>query len=272
MLTWFITGASRGLGRLIAQAALDRGDRVAATARTPSTLAGLDCLHLPLDVTDPAAVRAAVTTAHAELGRLDVVVNNAGAGQMGAIEEVPDAAARALFDVNFFAVLDVIRTALPILRAQGSGHIITIGSIGGFIQGAGMGLYGATKFALEAVTEALNAECRPLGIHATIIEPGALRTDFISSDSMRHAPELPAYTPTAGARREWIRTLPGTQPGDPAAAARAIVDLAHTPNPPTRLPLGSDAVARMEAKLAHVRAELDHWRAVAEGIDYQDGR
>ncbi|MGX7825333.1 SDR family NAD(P)-dependent oxidoreductase [Actinokineospora sp. 24-640] len=267
--TWFITGAGRGLGRELAIAALARGDTVTATARSVESLSDLDCLTLPLDVTNPPSIHATVSAAVDAHGRLDVVVNNAGVGLMGAVEEVSDAEARALFDVNFFGPLEVIRAVLPVLRAQGSGHIINIGSVGGFVQAAGMGVYGATKFALEAITEALNAECAPLGITATVIEPGALRTDFLDNSSLTQSTTtLDAYTPTAGARRAWAAAINGTQPGNPTAAANAIVDIAHTPHPPTRLQLGTDAITRVEAKLHHVHTELETWRPLATGIDY----
>ncbi|MGW2374953.1 oxidoreductase [Kitasatospora sp. NPDC001683] len=270
MSVWFVTGASRGLGAEITREALERGHRVIATARDVSAVLeayphqpdGL--LAVKADVTEPQQLTAAVAAGLARFGRIDVVANNAGYGLVGAIEETPDEAARALFDVNVFGVLNTLRATLPTLRAQRSGHVLNIGSVGGFATAPAVGLYGASKFALEGITEALHGELAPLGVRVTIIEPGGFRTDFLSGSSLRTEPATIAdYTAGAGPVREGLAQHDGRQPGDPAKAARAIVDITEAAEPPLRLQLGADAVERVEAKLELVRRELDQWRHVA---------
>ncbi len=270
MGVWFVTGASRGLGAQITREALDRGHSVIATARDASAVlraypeppAGL--FAASADVTEPQQLAAAVEAGLAEFGRIDVVVNNAGYGLVGAVEEASDDAVRALFDVNVFGVLNTLRATLPTLRAQRSGHVLNIGSVGGFATAPGVGLYGASKFALEGITEALHAELAPLGVHVTIVEPGGFRTDFLNASSMHTEPAtIPDYTAAAGPVREALAAHDGRQPGDPAKAAKAVVDLTETAEPPLRLALGADAVDRIEAKLALVRDELDTWRKVS---------
>ncbi|MFI5982250.1 oxidoreductase [Streptomyces sp. NPDC051555] len=270
MSVWFVTGASRGLGAEITREALDRGHSVIATARDASAVrraypqgrAGL--LAVDADVTEPEQLAAAVEAGLARFGRIDIVANNAGYGLIGAIEEVSDEAARALFDVNVFGVLNTLRATLPTLRAQRSGHVLNIGSVGGFATAPAAGLYGASKFALEGVSEALHGELAPLGVRVTIVEPGGFRTDFLSSSSMRVEPaSIPDYLAGAGPVREALARNDGHQPGDPVKAAKAIVDLTEVAEPPLRLQLGADAVERVEAKLDLVRSELDQWRHVA---------
>ncbi|MEU7072426.1 oxidoreductase [Streptomyces narbonensis] len=275
MSVWFVTGASRGLGAKITREALGRGHSVIATARDASAVmraypdepGGL--LAVSADVTEPGQLTAAVEAGLAEFGRIDVVVNNAGYGLVGAVEEVSDEAARALFDVNVFGVLNTLRATLPTLRAQRSGHVLNIGSVGGFATAPGVGLYGASKFALEGISEALHGELAPLGIHVTIVEPGGFRTDFLDSSSMQVEPaSIADYTAGAGPVREALAHNNGRQPGDPVKAAKAVVDITETADPPLRLQLGADAVERVEAKLDLVRRELDAWRheALATGI------
>ncbi|WP_329192045.1 MULTISPECIES: oxidoreductase [unclassified Streptomyces] len=270
MSVWFVTGASRGLGAEITREALDRGHSVIATARDVSSVldaypnkpAGL--LALSADVTDESRLTAAVRAGLAEFGRIDIVVNNAGYGLVGAVEEVSDQAARALFDVNVFGVLNTLRATLPTLRAQRSGHVLNIGSVGGFATAPGVGLYGASKFALEGISEALHGELAPLGVRVTIVEPGGFRTDFLNSASLQVEPaSIADYVTGAGPVREALARNDGRQPGDPAKAAKAIVDVTEAAEPPLRLQLGADAVDRVEAKLDLVRRELDGWRPVA---------
>ncbi|MCB5164382.1 SDR family NAD(P)-dependent oxidoreductase [Streptomyces bambusae] len=275
MGVWFVTGASRGLGAQITREALERGHSVIATARDASAVkqaypdapAGL--LAVSADVTDPGQLAAAVEAGLAEFGRIDVVVNNAGYGLVGAVEEVSDEAARALFDVNVFGALNTLRATLPTLRAQRSGHVLNIGSVGGFATAPGVGLYGASKFALEGISEALHGELAPLGVRVTIVEPGGFRTDFLNAASIRVEPaSIPDYTAGAGPVREALAQNDGRQPGDPVKAAKAVVDVTEAAEPPLRLQLGADAVERVEAKLDLVRRELDAWRdtALATGI------
>lgn len=270
MSVWLVTGASRGLGAEITREALDRGHSVIATARDASTVLraypqqpdGL--LAVNADVTEPQQLTAAVEAGLARFGRIDIVANNAGYGLVGAIEETSDKAARALFDVNFFGVLNTLRATLPTLRAQRSGHVLNIGSVAGFATAPAVGLYGASKFALEAVSEALHGELAPLGVRVTIVELGGHRTDFLSGLSMQVEPaSIADYAAAAGPVREALAGYDGRQPGDPVKAAKAIVDITEATEPPLRLQLGADAIERIEAKLDLVRRELHQWRHVA---------
>ncbi|MDV9172282.1 oxidoreductase [Streptomyces sp. W16] len=270
MSVWFVTGASRGLGAEITREALERGHSVIATARDVSAVRraypqkpdGL--LAVNADVTEPEQLTAAVQAGLAEFGRIDIVANNAGYGLIGAVEEISDKAARALFDVNVFGVLNTLRATLPTLRAQRSGHVLNIGSVGGFATAPAAGLYGASKFALEGVSEALHGELAPLGVRVTIVEPGGFRTDFLNSLSIQVEPaSIADYLAGAGPVREALAANDGRQPGDPVKAAKAIVDITEVAEPPLRLQLGADAIERVEAKLDLVRRELDQWRQVA---------
>ncbi|MFF8408587.1 oxidoreductase [Streptomyces omiyaensis] len=270
MSVWFVTGASRGLGAEITREALERGHGVIATARDASAVLrayprvpeGL--LAVDADVTEPEQPAAAVEAGLARFGRIDVVVNNAGHGLVGAVEETSDRAVRALFDVNVFGVLNTLRATLPTLRAQRSGHVLNIGSVGGFATAPAVGLYGASKFALEGISEALHGELAPLGVRVTIVEPGGFRTDFLSGPSLRVEPATVAdYAVATGPVRKALAGFDGRQPGDPAKAAKAVVDLTEAAEPPLRLQLGADAVERVEAKLELVRRELEQWRHVA---------
>ncbi|MCX4807676.1 oxidoreductase [Streptomyces sp. NBC_01214] len=270
MSVWFVTGASRGLGAEITREALDRGHSVIATARDASSVlraypnkpAGL--LAVNADVTEVGQLTVAVQAGLAKFGQIDIVVNNAGYGLVGAVEEVSEEAARALFDVNVFGVLNTLRATLPTLRARRSGHVLNIGSVGGFATAPGVGLYGASKFALEGISEALHGELAPLGVRVTIVEPGGFRTDFLNRSSMRVEPaSIADYVAGAGPVREALARNDGHQPGDPVKAAKAIVDVTEAAEPPLRLQLGADAIERVEAKLDLVRRELDGWRHVA---------
>jgi NAD(P)-dependent dehydrogenase (short-subunit alcohol dehydrogenase family) len=271
---WFITGASRGLGLEIVRAARAQGHAVVAAARDPQAAAdavGRDEQLLPvkLDVTDQAQAQAAVAAALARFGRIDVLVNNAGRGLLGAVEEASAQETRAVFTVNVDGLLNVTRAVLPAMRRQRSGRILNISSMAGFTAWAGWGVYAATKFAVEGLSEALDAEVRPLGIRVTIIEPGRFRTDFLDERSLHRAAQvIPDYSATAGAARQRAVTTHRSQPGDPAKGAAAIVSLGASTDPPLRLQLGADAVATVEAKLAQVTAELAAWRKVAQSTGY----
>jgi NAD(P)-dependent dehydrogenase (short-subunit alcohol dehydrogenase family) len=268
--TWFITGASRGLGREWTIAALDRGDSVAATARDTATLDDLvkrfgdRILPLRLDVTDREADFAAVRRAHEHFGRLDVVVNNAGYGQFGMIEEITEQEARAQFETNLFGVLWVTQAALPFLRAQRSGHILQVSSIGGISAMANIGIYNASKWALEGLSQALAQEVADFGIKVTIIEPGGYATDWHGS-SAKHATRNPAYDEArervpGGGQRPARR---GFTPGDPVASRRAVLAVVEAENPPLRLFLGeaplSIATRDYESRLASWR----EWQPLA---------
>jgi NAD(P)-dependent dehydrogenase (short-subunit alcohol dehydrogenase family) len=255
---WLVTGASRGFGRVWAEAALKRGDRVVATARNPEKLNDLDKIYgdavmiLPLDVTDRDAVFDAVGRAHRHFGQLDVVLTSAGYGYMGAIEELEPEQVKANFDTNVFGTLSVIQAALPILRAQASGHFLTVSSIGGIIGFPTGGSYTASKFVVEAMSEALAGEVTAFGIKVTILEPGQFATEFRSS--VRSPPTIAAYDPIRQAIRTSFRP---EDYGDPAATAAAVLKAVDADEPPLRLVLGSTTIAKFNAAY---EARLGNWR------------
>lgn len=276
MRTWFITGASRGFGALVANLALEKGDAVVATARNPrSVTAALgehpNLLAVALDVTDEAQAHAAAGEAIRRFGKIDVLLNNAGFGLLGAVEEATAAEVEALYRTNVFGVLNVCRAILPHMRRARSGHILNISSIGGYRSGPGFGVYCSTKFAVEGLTEALAAELAPLGIKVTVVEPGYFRTDFLDARSLSvSGSRIEDYAETAGAVREHAENLSHRQPGDPAKLAAALVDLGGRPDAPLRMPYGTDTVAAIEAKNAFVAQELATWRHVSVSTDFQD--
>lgn len=266
---WLITGSSTGFGRSLTEAVLKKGDSVIATARKPEQLDDLvtnypdQAKAVRLDVTNPQEIRDAIAATIDAFGRIDVLVNNAGYGTVGAIEEVSDQAIRRQFDTNVFGALNMMRTVLPIMRQQRSGHILNISSVGGFVSFGATGIYCATKFALEALSEALAKEVATLGIKVTIIEPGAFRTDF--NGRSLSAPEqlIEDYAPVSSTFLKWLEDMDGKQPGDPDKAAAAMIQVVESDNPPLRLALGVDAVAAIEEKLKSVKAELDAWKEVS---------
>jgi len=270
--TWFITGASRGFGALIAARALEAGDAVVATARDPSQLrAHPRMLSLALDVTNETQAREAVTAAVAQFGRIDVLVNNAGYGVIGAIEETSATEVERVFATNVFGLLAVTRAVLPQLRAQRAGHVLNLSSIGGYASATGFGIYCATKFAVEAISEAMSLELEPLGIRTTVIEPGYFRTTFLSPESVvSTAARIDDYANTVGAVRTFAQGADGQQPGDPERLADAVLALVAADAPPRRLPLGADTVRRIEAKHRSVEAELAQWRTLALSTGFVD--
>jgi NAD(P)-dependent dehydrogenase (short-subunit alcohol dehydrogenase family) len=274
MKTWFITGASRGFGARVARLALDQGDNVVATARrAEAVVAALGehprLLAQPLDVTDERQAREAAAAAVARFGRIDVLLNNAGFGLLGAVEEASAEDVERLYRTNVFGLLGVTRAVLPKMRAQRSGRILNISSIGGYRSGPGFGVYCSTKFAVEGLSEALHQELAPLGIHVTVVEPGYFRTDFLDASSLSVSPlRIDDYTPTVGKVRNAASGLNHEQPGDPDKLAKVLVAFADAPNPPVRLPLGSDTVAAIEAKHAADAAILAEWRAVSVSTDF----
>lgn len=276
MKTWFITGASRGFGARIAEKALARGDVVVATARDPATVTSRlgpqdTLLALRLDVDDPAEALAAAARAEARFGRIDVLVNNAGYGLVSAVEEATPAEIEALFRTNVFGLLNVTRAVLPVMRRHRSGRIVNLSSIGGYRAGPGFGVYSATKFAVEALTESLHAELKPLGIGVTAVEPGYFRTDFLDGSSLRFgATVIEDYAPTAGAARDIARQRNHRQPGDPDRLAEIVLRLADSADLPVRLPLGSDTIAAIEAKHRSDAAIIAAWRTVAVSTDHAD--
>ncbi|ABR60061.1 SDR family NAD(P)-dependent oxidoreductase [Sinorhizobium medicae] len=274
MKTWFITGASRGFGARIAQLALERGDNVVATARNvvpikenlgdrPNLLAAA------LDVANEQQARDAARQAVERFGSIDVLLNNAGFGLIGAVEEATAEEIERLYRTNVFGLLTVTRAVLPQMRAQRSGRVLNISSIGGYRAGAGFGVYCSTKFAVEGLSEALHAELAPLGIHVTVIEPGYFRTDFLDSSSLSvSGNRIADYDSTAGAVREHASAMNHNQPGDPEKFARQLVAFADVADPPVRVPFGSDTVAAIEAKHASDAETIRKWRQVSLSTDY----
>ncbi|WP_457322805.1 oxidoreductase [Roseateles sp. P5_E11] len=273
---WFITGASRGFGLEVARAALARGDKVVATARQPQSVTSAlgahdDLLAVALDVTDEVQGQAAARAAIDRFGRIDVLLNNAGYGLLGAVEDASASEVERQFATNVFGLLAVTRAVLPYMRERRSGHIINISSIGGYIAYPGWGVYGASKFAVEGLTEALAMELAPLGVYATVAEPGFFRTDFLADQSVvRTAKEIPDYTETVGQMRQFATAANGQQPGDPLKFAQAMLTLADSPKPPVRLPVGSDTIVAIDKKHRQVEAELAAWRELAESTDHDD--
>jgi NAD(P)-dependent dehydrogenase (short-subunit alcohol dehydrogenase family) len=268
--TWFITGASRGFGRIWTEAALTRGDQVAATARNVATLDDLKqrfgdaVLPLTLDVTQAEQTRQAVAQAHAHFGRLDVVLNNAGYSLVGTAEEVSVEEVRAVFDTNFLGTLRVIQAALPLLRQQGSGHIIGVSSTLGQVTLPLIGLYCATKWAFEALHESLAQEVKPFGIKVTLLEPGAYATEFGSPESLKMATPMDAY---AGLRQQVFSRLTSTERGNPQATPEAVFQLVDAPEPPLRMMLGKNGLPWVRGAYAERIATWEAWEAVANSAE-----
>jgi len=273
---WFVTGASSGFGRAIAEAAAGAGETVVAAVRRPAALDGLVEAYpglidpVALDVTDAAAGKAAIDAAVARHGRIDVLVNNAGRTQVGAVEETTDEELRSLFDLHLFGPFALTRAVLPHMRERGSGAVVMMSSVGGQVVMPGFGVYCATKFGLEAVAEALAAEVGPFGITVMAVEPGAFRTNLFGPGAVVLSEENPAYAATAGLTRRFVESGDGTQPGDPVKAAAAIRTALAAAQTPLRLPLGSDAVDRIVTHLDTVREELLTWEKVSRGTDVDD--
>ena len=274
---WLITGASTGLGRVLAEQVLAAGGLVVATARKPEQLAllhekyGQQALALALDVTDEISVENALAAAVEHFGRIDVLVNNAGYGLVGAIEEASDEDIRAEFETNVFGLLRVTRAVLPGMRAQRSGHILNLSSIGGLIATPGLGYYNATKFAVEAFSEALAGEVKPLGIHVTTVEPGPFRTDFLGRSGVISETRIADYDASAANARKYFTENDGKQKGDPVRAAQAMMAAVAAAEPPRHLLLGKSAWERMDARLGQWRKDLDAGRETALGADFPEG-
>ncbi|WP_374585672.1 oxidoreductase [Pseudoduganella sp.] len=275
---WFITGASRGFGLLIARDALARGDAVVAAARNPQTVVDALGVHpkllaVQLDVTREAAAVVAAQAAIERFGRIDVLVNNAGYGILGAVEETSAEEVRRNYETNVFGLLNVSRAVLPHMRRQRSGHVINISSLGGYQAYHGWGVYGSTKFAVEGLSEAMAQELAPLGVHVTVVEPGFFRTDFLDATSLVETQaRIDDYKDTVGAMRTFAAGVNHAQPGDPAKLARAMLALADAAQPPLRLQLGSDAVARAYEKHQQVERELAQWKELALSTDFAPAR
>ena len=270
---WLITGTSSGLGRALTQAALDDGDRVVATARSTDRIDDLRrqfpdrAITVALDVTDPGQARKAIDAAIDAFGRIDVLVNNAGYGVLGAVEELTDDELHRQFETNLFGALNVTRAALPQLRHQRSGHIVQLSSLSATVANPGEGAYVASKAALEGVSESLAKELAPLGIRLTIVQPGPFRTDF-AGRSLEKADPIDDYAETVGAARELLAQLDGNQPNDPARGAAAIIQATKADDPPLHLVLGEYAIDAVRAALDERRDELDAWAAVGSATAF----
>jgi NAD(P)-dependent dehydrogenase (short-subunit alcohol dehydrogenase family) len=277
--TWFITGATRGLGADVAAAALKAGDRVVATGRQRAAVGdklGPDndrLLALELDVSDAAQAKAAVAAALERFGAIDVLVNNAGYGHLGYFEETTPADIEAQYATNVFGLFNVTRAVLPAMRAARKGHVFNLSSVAGY-RGIETGsLYCSSKFAVEGFSESLAAELAPFGIHVTIVEPGPFRTDFLKPESLRFvAAEVPDYADRRDASRASFEQRNGKQQGDPVLLAEALVTLASAPQPPLRFTAGALAVNGLDAKLAAMKAELDRWRDLGLATDFPEGQ
>ena len=271
---WLITGASSGFGRLLAEYLLSLDAKVIATARKVEAVEDLvrrypgNAVALPLDVTKQQSIDKAVADALARVGHIDVLVNNAGYGVTGAIEEVTEAEYTPMFETNVFGLINLTKALLPQFRERRSGAIVNFSSIGGLIGAPGWGYYNATKFAVEGLSEALGAELAPLGVHVMVVEPGPFRTEFLGRSGVEAKERISDYEQTAGKTREYFQTQSGKQPGDPQRAVEAVVAAVSDPNPPRHLLLGKIALSRFRKRLEDWKTELDSWQATTEGADF----
>ena len=268
---WFITGCSTGFGRQLAKQILESGDRAVITARKPEDIkefaASDRALILKLDVTDNKQIEAAVKAAHEKFGRIDVLVNNAGLGYFGSVEESEEDQVRWMFDVNVFGLGNMTKGVLPIMRAQRSGCIVNIASLAGIRSFAGLGYYNATKFAVEGLSGALAQEVKPLGIKVIVVEPSGFRTDWAGRSANESPHQIADYAETASVKCEQVREASGKQPGDPVLAAKAIIEAAKSPNPPRHLPLGNAAFEGGTAALESLLKDFRAGEAVARAAD-----
>ena len=273
---WFITGCSTGFGRELARMVLKRGYSAVVTARDPARAEdiakGYDerALVLELDVTDPVEVEAATKSAEKRFGRIDVLVNNAGIGYFGAVEESDEDEVRRMFEINFFGLSAMTRAVLPVMRRQRSGHIVNISSIGGLKSFPALAYYNATKYAVEGFSESLALETAPLGIRVTIVEPSGFRTDWAGRSASERKTTISDYAPTAGKNLGNLRQYSGKQPGDPVRAAAAIIAAVESPNPPLRLLLGRAALKGARAKLETLKRDFDAWEKTTVEADFPD--
>lgn len=273
---WLITGCSTGFGFALAEAVLAKGDCLLATARKPEQLRALidqypnTARAVRLDVTLSQERQAAVDAAIQTFGRIDVLVNNAGYGLIGALEEVSDSDIRQAFETNFFGAVHLTRTVLPLMRQQSRGHIVNMSSTAGLVGFGGSSIYCATKFAVEGISEALAKEVESFGIKITLIEPGAFRTNFNGRSLSTAEQFMDAYNSVSSASLQWFKDMDGQQPGDPVKAAQAIIQAVESPNPPLRLALGTDAMSLIQDKLESVKTSLNDWQQVTMSTEHTD--
>jgi NAD(P)-dependent dehydrogenase (short-subunit alcohol dehydrogenase family) len=272
---WFITGISSGLGKALADALIENGDFVIGTFRKAVQVEEFNAQYTgkafayQLDITDNQAIKWVIENIAATYGKIDVLVNNAGYGFAGAVEEASEAEVRAVFEANFFGSLHVTQAVLPMMRKQKSGQIIQISSHGGIKAFAGFGIYNASKFALEGFSEALAQEVSPLGIKLTIVEPGPFRTGFANAGFVQSQNKIDDYQSTSGAFKERMKAVDGKQEGDPVKAAKAIIQITNIENPPLRLPLGKVPLTTIQMKIDSVQKDLNDWRIVAESVVFE---
>jgi NAD(P)-dependent dehydrogenase (short-subunit alcohol dehydrogenase family) len=270
---WFITGCSTGFGRELAKEVLQAGYKAVVTARNTNDIVDIvsaypeTALAVQLDVTNAAAIASSVEQATQHFGSIDVLVNNAGIGYFGAIEESDEAEVRRMFDINFFGLANMTNAVLPIMRKQRSGHIINIASIGGLVSFPGVGFYNATKYAVDGLSESLAKEVAHLGIKVTVICPSGFRTDWAGRSANNATKVIDDYAPTAHANKDTIRGYSGNQPGDPIMAAKAIVMVTETEKPPMRLLLGAGAMKGGRRKLEELKTDFDTWESITIGAD-----
>jgi NAD(P)-dependent dehydrogenase (short-subunit alcohol dehydrogenase family) len=272
MPVWFITGCSTGFGRELAMHLLERGYTTVVTARNPDDVSDLarvrNSLVLKLDVTDQDQIDTAIKTAEERFGRIDVLVNNAGIGYFGAVEESEEEQVRRMFEINVFGLSRMIQAVLPGMRKQRKGFIVNFSSIGGLCSFPALGFYNATKFAVEGLSEALWQEVEPLGIKVMVVEPSGFRTDWAGRSANESKQLIADYAATAGAWRNNVRAISGKQAGDPVRAAQAILQVVESPNPPHHLLLGNAAYEAATAKLQNLSKEFSSWEAVSRGADF----
>jgi NAD(P)-dependent dehydrogenase (short-subunit alcohol dehydrogenase family) len=272
---WLITGCSTGLGRALAQQVLKAGYRVVASARDPSTVEdigeeyGDNALAVELDVAKPDQVKAVIEVANDRFGGVDVLVNNAGYGYIGAVEEGEDVAVRAMFETNVFGTWNTIKAVLPGMRERRHGHIVNISSVGGLTTFPAVGFYHMTKFAVEALSETLAKEVVPFGIGVTIVEPGGFRTDFRGRSMKQSGIRLPAYAETTGRARESLLASHGKQQGDPSLGAKAVITALEADRPPLHLVIGGDALDLIRQKLSDLQFDLDTWEGLTRSTNFR---
>ena len=271
---WFITGCSTGFGRALASLALQQGNRVVVTARKTSDIEDIvapypeTAIAFKLDVTDKADIKASVEKALETFGGIDVLVNNAGIGYFGAVEESEEDEVRRMFEINVFGLANMTKEVLPIMRKQRSGHIVNIASIGGLVSFPAVGFYNATKYAVDGLSESLAKETAHLGIKVTVIAPSGFRTDWAGRSANNSKIEIEDYAPTAGKNKNDIRGYSGNQPGDPVRAAKAIMKAVDSTNPPLRLLLGAAALKGARNKLVQLQKDFDEWEETTVGADF----
>jgi len=274
--TWLITGCSGGFGRILSEAALSRGDRVVVTARNADSIRDFaerypqQALAISLDVTRTGDAAAAVAQAEKRFGGIDILVNNAGFGLVGAVEECEPAEYRPMFETNLFGLIEMTRAALPVLRRGGGGRIVNFSSIGGITGRMGVGLYNASKFAVEGLSEALAEEVAPFGIKVIILEPGAFRTEFLGRSISVAGTEIEAYRDTSGRTRRFSEANNGQQLGDPVRGIAVLIEAIDSDDPPLRLALGTDAYERIRRKIARLQAEMDVWERKATSTGFEE--